>query len=119
MNTQKRITVSACALFIMLGFVASGLSELRNFNDTKEDISISEEAIETSRASEATENEGFIIKLDNGYIAVFSKLNDEKPLYTTEIHEGVLRNLDKESLTSGIFAEDPAALAALLEDFGS
>lgn len=107
----KRVTIAACGLFVMLGFLVSGLSLLRA--PVKDAPVLNPTAVATEAAPQ------YILKLYQGRVAVFDARQTKTPVQTTEIYEETLRNYDRELLTTGIPVSGEQELLRLLEDFGS
>ena len=71
-------------------------------------------------ASREPEPEGaFLLAERDGMVAVFSPAGAEEPREITAIRVELLPAADRKELHVGIPAEDPLALAMLLEDLGS
>ncbi|MBR5543339.1 MAG: hypothetical protein IKU65_04515 [Oscillospiraceae bacterium] len=114
----KRITVAACALFIMLGFIAGGISKLyeeRELKKKEQETKPASAPIEET--DEATEN--YLLKVEDGIVVVFSENDIMRPIIVTDIYASTLRNFDREQLSKGIVASGEAELQSLLEDFSS
>jgi len=62
---------------------------------------------------------GYIVKLFNGHLAVFDSDDSNHPIKVTEIGQESLRQYDRELLSKGIFADDYTSVLELIEDFGS
>ena len=123
MNSSKRITVVACALFVMLGFVAGGISMLFE-PDEEEPAEMQTE--ETSadmgtipRDEEEKKEKDYVLKIEDGIVVVFNETDLTRPIIVTDIYAGTLRNFDKEQLNSGIKVSGDYELQSILEDFSS
>ena len=112
----KRITISACILFIMLGFIAGGVSKSYETKETKLD----ESAQESSAVAYTEEDDTrYLLRVEDGVVVVFSENDITRPILVTDIYAGSLRNFDREQLMEGIIAESEIELQRLLEDFSS
>lgn len=111
MANEKRITIAACGLFVMLGFLVSGLSFLWEPDDAAPVLQAEPVAAEAAPQ--------YLLKLHQGRVAIFDARQTEVPVETTEIPEETLRNYDRELLTAGIPVSSEQELLRLLEDFGS
>lgn len=118
MNKQKRITISACALFIMLGFVVSGVTRLRDAEE-EEKAQEQAEAFLDEADSAKEEDDEYTLKIQDGVVVVFSEADNLRPIIVTDIYAGTLRNLDREKLTSGISVNGELELQKILEDYSS
>lgn len=120
MNSAKRITVAACVLFIMLGFVAGGVSQLWDYETSREAENVSEVSVITEANTEdILENNKYVLKIEDGIVVVFNETDMTRPIIVTDIYAGTLRHFDREQLTRGIVANDDFELQSMLEDFSS
>ena len=62
---------------------------------------------------------GYVLKLHNGYIAVFDAERPDIPIRRTDIPASSLRHYDRELLTAGIPLATEEEVFLRLEDFGS
>lgn len=118
MSSQKRITIAACAMFIMLGVLGGGILKIRKKEKTPEkppeEISAS---AETNVMAE--KKAGYTLKIRDGILVVFSEADDTRPIIVTDIYASTLRHFDRERLTEGITVSGDLEMQALLEDFSS
>ncbi len=117
MTSAKKITVSACALFIMLGFMAGGVSELWEYEN--EATNTAEVSAPLPEPEEAKPEEKYILKILDGIVVVFNESDMTRPIIVTDIYAGTLRHFDREQLNEGIVANGEFELQTLLEDFSS
>ena len=117
MTSAKKITISACALFIMLGFVAGGVSELWEYEN--EVTNIAEVSAPLPEPEEPTPEEKYVLKILDGIVVVFNESDMTRPIIVTDIYAGTLRHFDREQLSEGIVANGEFELQTLLEDFSS
>lgn len=117
MTSAKKITVSACALFIMLGFMAGGVSELWEYEN--EATNTAEVSAPLPEPEEAKPDEKYILKILDGIVVVFNESDMTRPIIVTDIYAGTLRHFDREQLSEGIVANGEFELQTLLEDFSS
>ncbi|MBQ8004407.1 MAG: hypothetical protein IJ299_04875 [Oscillospiraceae bacterium] len=117
MTPAKRITVSACALFIMLGFVAGGVSQLWEF-ESETEATIVESAL-PAEPEKPEHNEKYVLKIQDGIVVVFNESDPTRPIIVTDIYAGTLRHFDREQLSQGIVANGEFELQSMLEDFSS
>jgi hypothetical protein len=61
----------------------------------------------------------FVLRETNGFIAVYTAAQPDKPQFTTGIRVSSLRQFDQRQLRRGIRAYNNTELLSLLEDFGS
>ncbi len=117
MTPAKRITVSACALFIMLGFVAGGVSQLWEYEtDAKNTAEVSAPVTEPELPKQ---EEKYVLKIRDGIVVVFNQTDMTRPIIVTDIYAGTLRHFDREQLSEGIVANGEFELQTMLEDFSS
>lgn len=149
MMDNKRLTIIACGVFILIGFVVNGIVDFRNQNRSAENTHVFSESnravgkgipynidyfeailkkynyIENNRAAAKAEaavtksEKNYIIKLINGKVVVYLEENTEIPIRITDIEEHTLRSYDREQLLSGISIKGERELNLALEDFGS
>ena len=117
MTSAKKITVSACALFIMLGFVAGGVSRLWEYE--AEEKKIAETSAPLPEAEPTKNEEKYILKILDGIVVVFNEADMTRPIIVTDIYAGTLRHFDREQLNNGIAVIGDFELQSLLEDFSS
>lgn len=117
MTSAKKITVSACALFIMLGFVAGGVSRLWEYE--AEEKKIAETSAPLPEAEPTKNEEKYILKILDGIVVVFNEADMTRPIIVTDIYAGTLRHFDREQLNNGIAVSGDFELQSLLEDFSS
>ncbi len=117
MTSAKKITVSACALFIMLGFVAGGVSELWEYET--EEKNITEVSAPIPEPETVKPEEKYILKILDGIVVVFNESDMTRPIIVTDIYAGTLRHFDREQLNEGIAVNGDFELQSLLEDFSS
>lgn len=118
MNSAKRITVAACALFVMLGFIAGGVSQLWEFENAKENEVSAVSATPQTLDEKAPENK-YVLKIEDGIVVVFNETDMTRPIIVTDIYASTLRHFDREQLTDGIYANGDFELQSMLEDFSS
>lgn len=117
MTSAKKITISACALFIMLGFMAGGVSELWEYEN--EATNIAEVSAPLPEPEEPEPEEKYILKILDGIVVVFNESDMTRPIIVTDIYAGTLRHFDREQLSEGIAVSGEFELQTLLEDFSS
>ncbi len=122
MNTLKTKTISACALFIMLGLVVSGISNL--YNTKGEENTSAENATEAvvTSASVADEDDidpKYVLKIQDGIVVVYGENDLTRPIIVTDIYAGSLRHFDKAALTEGVMANNYTEMQCMLEDYSS
>ncbi len=118
MSSQKRITIAACAMFIMLGFLGAGILKLRKPDKTQE--SPPDEVSASAEANVLAENKfEYTLKIQDGVLVVFSEADDTRPIIVTDIYASTLRHFDRERLTEGITVNGDLEMQSLLEDFSS
>lgn len=113
----KRFTVAACALFVMLGFLAGGVSRLWEHETEITKTTETSAPIEETKPLPAEEK--YILKIEDGIVVVFNESDMSRPVIVTDIYAGTLRHLDHKRLTDGIVATGDFELLSLLEDFSS
>ena len=114
---SKRITVAACGMFIMLGFIAGGFSELREYKKEKQQKEAETFAAEESIREEEMRQERYVLKIEDGIVVVFNERDMTRPIIVTDIYASTLRHSDKEELTRGIVVNGDFELYSLIEDF--
>ena len=117
MTSAKKITVSACALFIMLGFMAGGVSRLWEYET--EEKKIAEVSAPLPEPETVKPKEKYILKILDGIVVVFNESDMTRPIIVTDIYAGSLRHFDREQLSEGIAVNGDFELQSLLEDFSS
>ncbi len=118
MKSQKRITIAACALFIMLGILSGGLARFKRVEKAPENPQTEAETFEeTEVLSEKVIN--YTLKIQDGVLVVFSETDNTRPIIVTDIYASTLRHLDRERLTEGITVSGDLEMQKLLEDFSS
>ena len=118
MNSQKRVTIAACAMFIMLGFLVGGIS--RSTEDNKEKNINKDDAPAISEIEIATDEElDYTLKIQDGVLVVFDEKDAFRPIIVTDIYAGTLRHFDRERLNEGITVSGEVEMQKLLEDFSS
>lgn len=117
MTSAKKITISACALFIMLGFMAGGVSELWEYEN--EVTNTAEVSAPLPEPEEPKPEEKYILKILDGIVVVFNEADMTRPIIVTDIYAGTLRHFDREQLSEGIAVSGEFELQTLLEDFSS
>ncbi len=126
MSPKKRITVTACMLYIMLGFLICGITVFREaqVNEVKKEetnpygaISVSSDENLPEERKESAEK--YILKIVDGIVVVFKEPDMEHPIIVTDIYASTLRNFDRERLSEGIVAKNELDLQCMLEDYSS
>ena len=118
MSPHKRLMVSACALFIMLGFLGVGVFMSVPQKEVTE--TFAEDRTSPSAPQEdPLEDKNFTLKIQDGVLVVFSEADDIRPLIVTDIYASTLRHSDRQMLERGIVANGEVELLTLLEDFSS
>ncbi len=117
MTSAKKITVSACALFIMLGFMAGGVARLWEYET--EEKKITEVSAPLPEPETVKPKEKYILKILDGIVVVFNESDMTRPIIVTDIYAGSLRHFDREQLSEGIAVNGDFELQSLLEDFSS
>lgn len=107
-KSKRNVTIGVCMFFIMLAFVAGGISNLQKNSEKKHVRAVSEQPGERK----------YILKLHNGRVAVFNE-GESVPAQITDISGRSLREYDHELLTEGIIVVGDIELAMRLEDYGS
>ena len=116
MMPQKRITVAAFTLFIMLGFVAGGIAKLdRESNLANE--ALSESTIADTKDVVELPETNYIVKIEDGIVVVYNEKDLSRPIIVTDIYASTLRHSDREELTDGIAVCGDFELYSLIEDF--
>lgn len=120
---NKRAIISACCLLSMFAVLISGIITLReNAQKEKENkvyiVNSSTENIPKAEENLGEEN-GYLVKSQDGKLAVFNPINTDSPIKTTEIYVESLRRYDQNLLEEGITVYGDEALSMILEDFGS
>ena len=116
MIPQKRITVAACALFIMLGFVAGGIAKLdRETTITSE--TLSESTVSVEELDEEVSQSNYVVKIEDGVVVVYRDNDLSRPIIVTDIYASTLRHSDREELSTGIAVSGDFELYSLIEDF--
>ena len=116
MMPQKRITVAACALFIMLGFIAGGIAKLdREATLTKE--ALSENTVSAESHNEEIPQINYVVKIEDGIVVVYNDNDLSRPIMVTDIYASTLRHRDREELNEGIVITSDFELYSLIEDF--
>ena len=113
---SKRITIAACGMFIMLGFIASGFAELREYRKEKEPDA-SEAAITETPTPTEPQLTRYVLKIEDGIVVVFNERDMTRPIIVTDIYASTLRHSDREELTQRIVANGDFELYSLIEDF--
>lgn len=116
MDSKKRITISACVLFIMLGLLVNGIVKTR---DEKETSNTSAPVSSVIQPEAKEDEQHYIMKIEDGIVVVFSDADTTRPIMVTDIYASTLRNYDREELERGISVENERELHALLEDYSS
>ena len=119
MNNTKRITVAACALFIMLGFIAGGVSELWELESSTASPDIPAVSTEDTEVPESIPENKYVLKIQDGIVVVFNETDMNRPIIVTDIYASTLRHFDREQLTTGLCANGDFELQKMLEDFSS
>lgn len=119
MNSAKRITAAACALFVMLGFIAGGVSRLWEYETEAEMSSATEAAAPAPSQQELPPQEKYVLKIEDGIVVVFNETDMTRPIIVTDIYASTLRHFDREQLTEGIVANGDFELQSMLEDYSS
>ena len=120
MNSPKRITVVACALFIMLGILAGGISKLfEKDNIEQQETPTAETTFGTEIPKEAPLQRDYVLKIEDGIVVVFNEADLTRPIIVTDIYAGTLRNYDRDLLNNGITVSGEYELQSILEDFSS
>lgn len=117
MTSAKKITVSACALFIMLGFMAGGVSQLWEYETAEK--SVAEVSAPIPEPKPVIPEEKYILKILDGIVVVFNETDMTRPIIVTDIYAGTLRHFDREQLNEGIAVSGDFELQTILEDFSS
>ena len=116
MMPQKRTTVAACALFIMLGFVAGGIARLdREMQLTDE--ALSEATATVENVDEEIPQNNYVVKIEDGIVVVYKDNDLSRPIIVTDIYASTLRHRDREELNEGIAVNGDFELYSLIEDF--
>lgn len=119
MNSAKRITVAACALFVMLGFIAGGVSRLWEYETEAEMSDATEAAAPAPSQNELPPQEKYVLKIEDGIVVVFNETDMTRPIIVTDIYASTLRHFDRAQLTEGIVATGDFELQSMLEDYSS
>ncbi|MBR3848800.1 MAG: hypothetical protein IKM21_05875 [Oscillospiraceae bacterium] len=118
MSSQKRITIAACAMFIMLGFLGGGI--LKTKKESPEPKTASDEVFASAETDIVTETDTeYTLKIQDGILAVFAESDETRPIIVTDIYASTLRHFDRERLTEGIVVKGDLEMQKLLEDFSS
>ncbi len=116
--TRREQTLCLCMLLILFAFVVSGVAQLGAARNARQ-TDVRHAAAQTQSVAQNAPAPRYVLRLYQGSLAVFSEQNPETPLRVTEISQYSLRAYDKAQLERGITVEGDAALAMILEDFGS
>ncbi len=126
MNSKKRITIVACGLFIMLGFLVNGVSMLYENRYTASKIpDVRTAAVSANTEThedpeeEMTGEKSYIIKIRDGVVVVFDADNINNPIFVTDIYASTLRHFDRELLSEGITVKGEYELQSIIEDFSN
>ena len=113
MGLRLRIALLMCAV---AAAIYTGTEAYRTLQPPEKNI-IPQEiyALYAARADTAQ----FILKNSEGYVAVYEKERDRKPMAVTNIELSCLRNVDRAMVEQGIPVADRWELLQLLEDLGS
>ena len=113
MGLRLRIALLMCAA---AAAVFAGTEAYRSLRPEEKKI-IPEEIY--ARYAAGAENAQFFLKNSDGYIAVYEKERDKKPMVITSIELSCLRSVDKAMIEAGLPVSDRWELLQLLEDLGS
>lgn len=120
---NKRAIISACCLFSMFAVLISGITSLSENTAEKREkqVNIVNSSAENIPKYEENigEESGYLVKNQDGKLAVFNSVNMDEPIKTTDIHVSSLRKYDQDLLEKGITVYGDEALSMILEDFGS
>lgn len=124
MNHKKRVSLTACMLYIILGFLICGISVFHDMRTDEEINPSPTEAISASKENSAPEyeiplQEKYILKISDGIVVVYKDSDLVHPVIVTDIYASSLRNFDRELLNEGIIAENEFDLQCMLEDYSS
>ena len=118
MSSQKRITIAACAMFIMLGVLGGGILKIRK-QENRQDSSRNEVHTSADANVLAEKSTEYTLKIQDGVLVVFSDADDTRPIIVTDIYASTLRHFDRERLIEGITVRGDLEMQKLLEDFSS
>lgn len=126
MSPKKRVTVTACMLYIIVGFLICGISVFRDayVNETKKEETYPPDAISVSSENSESENPKadtgkYILKIIDGIVVVFKESDMVHPIIVTDIYASTLRNFDRDQLNEGVVAENEWDMQCMLEDYSS
>ena len=125
MNSAKRTTIAACTLFIMLGFVAGGVSQLIEYEASQKNADTSEASSSVTDIEKPEEEiaetppDKYVLKIEDGILVVYNERDMLRPIIVTDIYASTLRHHDRAQLTMGVVANDDFELQTMLEDFSS
>ena len=113
MGLRLKIALLMCAA---AAAVYTGTEAYRSLQPARESL-IPEEiyASYTARADTAQ----YFLRNDEGYVAVYQKERDKKPVSVTDIELDCLRGADRAMIEEGLPVSDRWELLQLLEDLGS
>ena len=77
-----------------------------------------ERSMETADITDIADSGGFVVKIHNGKIAVFTEDFQTEPAVITELETALLRNVDRELLEQGVALSTYEEVLHLIEDFG-
>ena len=101
----RAILILVCIIGLSLGCLFAV------YNDPSVAPTVSEQAVHVVS--------GYVLKLHDGYLAVFDAERPDIPLHRTDIPASSLRHYDRELLTVGIPLATEEEVLLRLEDFGS
>jgi len=121
MDNKMKI-ISLCCLFSISAIIISGIISV---NETRKEenenrVYIVNSSMENIKIDENVgEESSYLVKADNGKLAVFSPVDDKIPIKTTDIYIESLRQYDQDLLKQGITVYGDKALSMILEDYGN
>lgn len=121
MLRKQQNAMIACCMFILFGFIISGVYNLQQ-EESANPTEITETAGKPSEVtidSEDHQGKAYLVKVYHGKLAVFDPADENTPLEMTEIRADSLRNYDQDLLSKGITVYGNEELCMILEDFGS
>ena len=115
----SRAAVSVVCGMCILTVLTNGLIALRRHREQQRQVYSIQSIQPDIPAARYSGEEEYILKVQDGRLAVFRRGDAHNPVQTTDIHIGSLRNYDRSLLEGGITVRGADALARILEDFGS
>lgn len=107
MGVKMRVKIALC-VFLVLFAAASLLAVLADLG-----------LFSPPEAAPASAQNGYALRLRDGYVALFSPPDADEPQTVTDIRGADLPPVDRLALTAGVTAADRDEAMRLLEDYGA